>query len=65
MIRNRLARALSIGVELPCDFRLVELKRRDMYDVAPNQDRLASARDAKTRVADFMARRGQSLDIGV
>ncbi|WP_245523983.1 hypothetical protein, partial [Mesorhizobium sp. M2D.F.Ca.ET.223.01.1.1] len=54
---------LLVGVKFPGDLRPLELERRHMDEVAPDQQCFAAARDSKACVTDFVARRRDSLDI--
>ena len=51
------ARLVLVGVELPGHLRPGELDRRDMHDIAPDQQGFAGARDFERGVADLMANR--------
>ncbi|WP_287276199.1 hypothetical protein [Mesorhizobium sp.] len=50
-----LARLVLIVVELPRHLRPIELKRWDVNGIAPDQNALAAARNAKAAVTHFMA----------
>lgn len=54
-LQPALARLILIRIEFPRHLGPIELKRRDVNGVAPDQDAFAAARSAKAAVTHFMA----------
>jgi hypothetical protein len=58
-----LTRLFLIRIEFPRHFRPIELKRWNVNGVAPDQDALAAARNAKAAVPHFMAMCADDVDM--